>query len=241
MLSVQEKCAALFAGRPLVAAALNAALGAGAQSVAVVAGPEVRGSLGGLPDHCVFAEPGSNPVDSAKNGAAALGEAARIAFIPGDTPLIRADHLRDFMAQTPDQGTWLATGITSRESIERSFGHVPGVRYVKLSGGQYVGGGLFAASQEGFHSALDLLTSLADNRKSQLGMARKFGFLDAIRYFTGRLSIEGAERAGSRVFGCEGRIIPGCAPETIMDVDNVEDWNYLKNYEPGTTGASSST
>ncbi|MDQ2985677.1 MAG: nucleotidyltransferase family protein [Armatimonadota bacterium] len=233
VLGVDEKCAAMVGEQPLALAATIAALSAGASQVAIVCGPKTRAMLTPLPTRCVFAEPGTNPVESARAGARSLNPTGTILFLPGDLPFVGAEHVSEFLSELqkriPDR-PWVAAGISSRVDIERRFPNAPGMGYMKLDGVQYAGGGIFAASPEGFERTLSILSKIAGNRKSQMRMALRFGPMNVIRYFTGRMTTAGAEHAGQRLFGCDSFVIPNCAPETTIDVDNAEDWTFALNH-----------
>lgn len=229
LLGTNEKCAALFRGKPLAAIGLEAAAGANASEVVAVAGPEVRQLLD-IP----CAERGANPVDSAKNGVALLQSDAPIVFLPADLPLIQPAHIRRFVGSLPKNGgEWVAAGLVSEAELRRDYPGAPGVSSFRLSGERYVGGGLFACSRPAFDRLSPILSQLADSRKSQFGMARRFGFGGMLRLFLGRLSIKEAEAAGERAFGCLTRVVPGFAPETVLDVDTPEDWRYLTSLPDG--------
>jgi hypothetical protein len=226
LLGVREKCAAVYNGKALARFAVEAAVGAGATEVVLVCGDEVRVAVDDAP--CKFAPPGKNPVDSARNGLSELDSRGDIVFIPGDLPLIQSQHVLDFVAAIPPwPGEWLATGVCTRDSLEDLFGEVRGVGYLKVDGREYAAASLSAASRPGFESALALLTDIADDRKSQLRMALRFGLFDIARLYFGRMTTERAELAAKRLFGCPCKLITECAPELVMDVDTPEDWFAL--------------
>jgi CTP:molybdopterin cytidylyltransferase MocA len=226
LLGVSEKCAASFEGKPLAGWAVEAAFGAGAAEVVVVCGNEVRKALSGSP--CLLAEPGKNPVESAKNGLSQLSHARDIVFIPGDLPLIRAEHVLQFLQGVPaNEGRWLAIALASREAVEARFGRTAAVGYLKLDGARFAAAGLSAASKEGFIAAVQTLSELSEDRKSQVKMAMRFGVGDILRFFLGRMTTERAEFAGRRIFGCTCSIVKGCAAELVMDVDTPDDWRAL--------------
>lgn len=231
VLGVDEKCAAMLGDKPLVRSAVEAALGAGASQIAIVCGPKTRAALTELPAHCVFAEPGSNPVESARSGAAALRPSGTVLFLPGDLPFVEAAHVSRFLAAVQARFTdrpWVAAGMSSRSDIERRFPNAPGMGYMKLDGVQHAGGGVFAASPEGFHRTLSILSGLAGDRKSQMRMAFRFGLPNVMRYFSGRMTAAAAEAAGERLFRCDSFVIANCAPETVIDVDTTDDWAFAK-------------
>ncbi len=226
-----EKCAARLRDEPICSASLGAALGAGASEVAVVCGSELRAALGPLPERCVFAEPGAGPVESAQNGCRALSDFELMVFLPGDLPFVEAGHVAGFVSRCPkNAGPWVAAGVCDKADVTARFAEIPGMKYTTLSRKKYAGGGIFAASPEGFVKAVGLATRFAQNRKSQFRMAWQFGIPNMLKLLAGRMSIDGAESAASKLFGCEARIITGCAPELIADVDTVEDWEFAKSF-----------
>lgn len=226
LLGVREKCAALFDGKALAAWAMEAALGAGAEEVVVVCGEEVREALAGA--RCLFATPGANPVESARNGLSQISGDHDIVFIPGDIPLIRAEHVVDFVRTLPSiEGKWLAIALASEEAINTRFGNTDAVGYLKLDGERQAAAGLSAANKDGFVSAIETLSKLAEDRKSQIKMALRFGAGDILRFFLGKMTTERAELAGKRIFGCRCAVVKGCAAELVMDVDTPEDWRAL--------------
>lgn len=239
MLGVREKCAAVYAGKPLAGWAVEAARGAGAREVVIVCGEEVRHATAG--SDCSYATPGRNPVESARNGLQAIVPEETIVFIPGDLPLIRPEHVADFVSRIPPlDGEWLATSVASQESVRREFGEVPGIGYMKVSGRRHAAAGLSAASSDGFLNALDVLSRLSENRKSQFKMAVRFGLPNIVRLFIGTMTVERAQAAARRLFGCECRLVQDCAAALVMDVDTPEDWRTLPVAHPA-TGAPSST
>lgn len=230
-LGVTEKCAALFAGEPMVAAPVRAALDAGAKQVVVVCGEETRNALGHIAEDVLFAQPGANPVDSAKRGAALVTGDCALVFLAGDLPLVQAAHLEDFTRRCPSEsGAWVAAGVCDRDAIAGTLPGIPGLKYSRLSGRQYAGGGIFSASPAGFQAAVGLAETLSHGRKSQFTMARRFGLLNMARLFLGVLSMKSAEVAAAKVFGCAARIVPDCAPQLIADVDTVADWDFIQSF-----------
>jgi hypothetical protein len=173
-----------------------------------------------------------------------LDDRSRIIFLPGDLPLVKPEHVLDFARRLPSGSEpWLAAGLTSEQQLVGKFGQIPGLRTMSLDGIKYAGGGLFAASNGGFQRAVDLVSQMSSNRKSQLRMAMRFGPISALRYFAGFMSTAQAEAAAGRLFECKSHVITGCAPETVMDVDEIEDWTFLVNWDNAqrTAAASSST
>jgi hypothetical protein len=244
LLGTAEKCAALWQGKPLAAHVADAALHAGAERIAVVCGTETRSAIGETDARISFAESGPNPVESASNGVQVLGNAERIVFLPGDLPLLRGEHIRDFVDRFPTGAQpWVSAGIAAEPDIRARFPNLAGLRTMTLSRQKYCGGGLFAASSAGFKLAHSLASSMSGHRKSQLKMAVRFGPVRLFRYFIGAMSVNEAEVAAAKLFGCAAHIAVGCAPESIMDVDEPDDWSYLLNWfeDQRTAAASSST
>jgi CTP:molybdopterin cytidylyltransferase MocA len=236
-MGVGEKCAAHLAGEPICRAAIEAVLGAGASTVAVVCGPETRKALGILPERCIYAEPGGGPVESAQNGYRMIAGSPTTVFLPGDLPFVRADHVVNFVQRCPlGSKHWVAAAVCSALEVSTQFPGIPGMKYSKLSGTKYAAGGIFAASQEGFETAVELAARFSRDRKSMLRMSWQFGFVNMLKFLAGAMSLGAAEQAATRLFGCEARIVTGCAPEFIADVDTIEDWEFTKSIHRSQVG-----
>lgn len=50
-----------------------------------------------------------------------------------------------------------------------------------------------------------------------------------MRYLTGRMSIENAEKSAAKVLKGKCIIVPDCHPDTTLDFDTAEDYNYLQS------------
>ena len=226
-----------FDGKPSVAYALDACRDAGIGKVALVAGEEIRKRIGALSGLERYAEPGSNNIQSARNGMAEIESDLPLLILPSDSPLISGDHLRGFIhsvsgrlgAMPPDR--WFAAGIALKEEVEK---RLPGAeyKYVRLKEGRFAAGGLYAASRQGVEAALKQLETASRNRKSQLKLALQVGVLNLCRYCLGLISLTDAERLAGRLLGGEAIIISDSHPFTTMDFDTPEDWSYLvENFE----------
>jgi CTP:molybdopterin cytidylyltransferase MocA len=238
VLGVREKCAGSVGGNPMVWYSVEAVLGAGVSQVVVVCGPEVREALG--TGAWEFADPGSNPVDSARKGAARIPPERHILFLPADLPLIKADHVARYVQELPEsKDAWLSAATAYEHAVEAKYGSPPGMQYMTVRPVRHAASGLFAGSRPGFEKAVTLLSDLAGDRKSQLRMARRFGFLSVLRYFAGLMTVEAAEKAAGRLFGCHTHLITGCAPETVLDVDTVSDYEFVMRAYPATAASSS--
>lgn len=98
----ENKLLTAVGGKPLVAHAVDAAIGAGAEPVIVVTGHDREGverALGGRtvsfvhnPTH------GQGMGSSIAAGVGALGEATGALIVLGDMPILRADHVRAVIA-----------------------------------------------------------------------------------------------------------------------------------------------
>jgi len=230
LMGTSEKCAALLDGEPICRAAINASLGAGAVQVAIACGPETRAAIGTLPANCIFAEPGAGPVESASNGYLALVDPQSVLLLPGDLPFVGADHVAHFIKQCPiGSGLWVAAGICGEPEVRARFPDMPGMKYLRLSGDRYAGGGIFAASPQGFANTVSLAARISKSRKSKAAMALRFGIGNMLRLLFGKVTLERAEELASELFGCNARIVTGCAPELIADVDTIEDWKFAES------------
>ena len=121
---------------------------------------------------------------------------------------------------------WFAAGFCAEADARRAH---PGAdnRGLKFRGGALAPGGLYAASSAGVVSALAILEEAAGNRKSQFKMVWRFGLLNVATYFLGMVAPTEAEVRVGRLLGGPAIIIRDCHPDTTIDFDTPEDWEYL--------------
>ncbi|MBO8159784.1 nucleotidyltransferase family protein [Thermosyntropha sp.] len=179
-----------------------------------------------------FAPPGSNAVESFKNGVDVLkkeGITEKVLILPTDIPFITAEAINDFIAKAEKTGADFCYPVTEKKVNEDRF---PGVKrtYVNLKEGTFTGGNLFLLRVNVVDQVLDMAEKLVARRKNPLAMARLFGLNLLFAYFAGKLSIEAAEKRFNKVMGIKAKAIISPYAEVGVDVDKPSDLKLAQEY-----------
>lgn len=206
---------------------LEAVRKAGFDSCVTVSGLDVKPEV----SHGEFLPEGQSAIDNARLGLEALGsEVEAVLFIPADSPLLDAEMLLSFtkaVAVRADHERWYSTGLSPLSGFSERFPEAE-VQSLKLREGKFLSGALYATSPAGLIHALDLLTAMRRNRKSQAAMAWKLGPFNLARYALGRVSLSDAERIVGRALGGQAVIVPDAHPATCLDFDTVADFEVIQ-------------
>src|SRR5204862_1154320 len=92
---------------------------------------------------------------------------------------------------------WFSGGLSPAIDFGSSYPELP-MQPIRLRGGHYVSGALFAASPAGLLKATELLREARRGRKSQFRMVRQFGLGNVILFFARMIDLSSVERALSR-------------------------------------------
>ncbi|MBX7135326.1 MAG: NTP transferase domain-containing protein [Fimbriimonadaceae bacterium] len=206
---------------------LDAVRQTGFDACVTVSGLDVQHAV----SHGEFLPEGQSAIDNARLGLEALGsEVEAVLFIPADSPLLDAEMLTSFtgaVAKRASLERWYSTGLSPLEGFRASFPEAE-TQALKLREGKYLSGALYAASPAGLIHALDLLTAMRRNRKSQAAMAWKLGPVNLARYVLGRISLADAERIVGKALGGQAVIVPDAHPATCLDFDTVADFEAIQ-------------
>lgn len=222
-----RKALARFGDATSLGLTLDAVRQAGFDACVTVSGLDVQHAV----SHGEFLPEGQSAIDNARLGLEALGgEVEAVLFIPADSPLLDAEMLVSFtgaVANRANHDRWYSTGLSPLEGFRASFPEAE-AQALKLREGKYLSGALYATSPAGLVHALDLLTALRRNRKSQAAMAWKLGPLNLARYALGRISLSDAERIVGKALGGQAVIIPDTHPASCLDFDTVADFEVIQ-------------
>lgn len=225
---VPSKAEVLFGGVPSGVRVARSAEEAGCTPVVVSCDSRIRTLP--WPAECKFADAGETNIATVANGINALDDTDAILVMPSDLPLVSVEAICGFLegceSRIVDSQEFLCVGLSRISAIERTHPSAK-VSYLRLREGRFASGGFYAMSKSAFQRAHRLLEDASRNRKSQLKLALQFGVLNAIRYFSGQMSIPEAEKLAGRVFGAECFIVEDCHPDMVMDFDDAIDYEYL--------------
>jgi molybdopterin-guanine dinucleotide biosynthesis protein A len=148
-----------------------------------------------------------------------------------DVPCLDAPSVADFLRRCPDEAD-LCMPLVTREAYEAAF---PGSRnrYVPLREGWLTAGSQYVLRPRVVRANRDLLESLFERRKSQVGMAGTLGLSVLWKLLTRRLSVPDLERRATGLIRHPARAVMECRPELAYDLDDLPAWQYLQERLPG--------
>lgn len=216
------KALAPVRGAPMLDTVLSALRDAGADRIALVAGPEVRRR---------YAERVERIVDASTSGGANILRALRawpedggpLLYATCDMPYVTAAAVRDFVARTPQDA--LAVGLTPGTSYAARFPGAPSFG-ITLGGEHVVNGGVFFVPTGGAERVERIAAPFFDARKRPWRMASLIGIGTVWRLVTRTLRVGDLEAKASSVLGMRAVATRDCAPELAFDVDTVADYRY---------------
>ncbi len=217
-----RKCLAVVEGRTCLDRVVRACEEAGVGPVAVVTGADVwDDSLPG-----VFVPEVGPQVGNARAGAEAHPEADSLLFLPADAPFLRPAGIVEFAKAVESRAAeekWLAAGLCRADDFRAAFPECPKPS-LRLRVGRYHSGAYFAASPAGFRSAMEVVATFSENRRSQAKMALSLGLGNMLKFALGRFGFDDGERLLKRVFGCRAYLIQDADPESIIDIDDATEF-----------------
>ena len=189
---------------------------------AIVAPREALPPLAGLPGYRSAA--GETIVENMQLGAKALaGEGVtHLLFITGDIPLITAEALEAYIADSLASGAALTYPIIPKPACEARF---PGARrtYVRIREGIFTGGNAIFTAANLLDDKHALIQSLYAGRKDPAKLAKILGLGTVLRLLTGTLTLPYLESVASRILDAPTRAIVSPYPEIGFDVDKLDD------------------
>ena len=223
-----RKALVTLAGEPLVTYGVRAVEAAGIGPCVVVGHHDLR-------EHVLSATwvpEAQGQMANARAGVEALPEVNALLFLPADAPLITPEGLRQFVtgieARRPDpEGAWFAAGLCRTLDFRAELPDWP-MKSLRLRDGRWQSGAFFATSRAGFLAAESLLQELAGNRRNQLAMAWRVGFGPMLKYLSGHLTRDDAERILARALGGPCYVIPEMEPAAVADLDEPGDLARLR-------------
>ncbi|AKM11649.1 cobalamin biosynthesis protein CobY [Croceicoccus naphthovorans] len=151
-----------------------------------------------------------------------------------DHPLLRADWVRDFVADTPETCD-LSILLANRDTVEAA---VPdGKRtWIRMADGHWSGCNLFLLKTAAARRAIDLWGTVEANRKRPLRIAMQLGVGTLLRFVLGRLTMQQvAGRLGLRV-GVDARVVAARDGLAAVDVDKEADLVLVRSIMAGRGG-----
>lgn len=214
------KALARLGDSTLLERGIAAARAAGAASVAVIGGDEVRGAVGAQIDQLIPEAP-----SGAQNVHLALGAFPddEFLYLTSDLPFITGSSVRAFLERrTPAS---LAMPLAGADAYAARFPGSP--EHATTIGKERVANGSVFVVPAGAARVIDSVAQqLFNARKNLPAMARLLGPALLLKFATRRLSIADIERKAASLLGIPVFAVRDCAPELCFDIDTIEDYRY---------------
>lgn len=209
-------------GATMLAHAIDAARGAGAQRIAVVGGDEVRRSCETMVDKVIAdSGTGSGNVLAALDAWADHDE--RLLYLTCDMPYVTARAVRSFVCKVPAEA--LSMALCEYDAFALRFPKAPPFG-ITLNGEMVVNGGAFHIPA-GTHTKMrSFATQLFESRKAPWKMASIAGPALLLKFLFGRLAISELEERATSLLGVAVKAARGCAPELGFDADTFAEYRY---------------
>lgn len=214
------KALAVIRGRSMLDAAVDAARGAGASSVVVIGGDEIR-AVGTHADRIIAEAP--TGAQNVLNALDAWDDREPLVYLTSDMPYITADALKTFVDRVPP--ATIAMAVAEEAAFVRRFPNPP-AHGVRLGGEYITNGGAFLLPAGSRGAVRALASRFFDSRKSLVRMALLLGPQLLLRFALRRLTIADLESHALRVTKIPAIAVRDCAPELAFDVDTFGEYEY---------------
>ena len=216
------------AGVPSLVRVLGALRRAEAIDGGLLAGPEIQhGEHDGIVTDLLAADdfewtaPAAGPAESALTAVQQL-DTWPVLLTTGDHALLTAPTIDDFCTAAAAQGADLTVGLAPHRMVAERFPSLKRTR-LRFAGGAYCGTNLFYLHSPKAARAIAFWASVQANRKQPWRIVRRLGWRTLATYACGRLSLDGALAALSRLTDCAIGWVEVKDPLAAIDVDTPAD------------------
>jgi GTP:adenosylcobinamide-phosphate guanylyltransferase len=170
----------------------------------------------------------STPSLSTHSVLQSLSDNAPVLVTTVDHALLNTPIIDYFCNEARKTGCDVAVGLASYAEVIAAF---PQTRRtaIKFKDGSYCGCNLFGFLNPQSYSAAQFWHQIEQERKNPLKMMRILGWWAVLRYFLGKLSMNDALGYLSKQMGLRAGVVILPFPEAAVDVDSVEDWEFVQS------------
>lgn len=157
--------------------------------------------------------------------------AARVTIAATDLPFLTPEAINHYWDFCPAQAD-VAVPVLAKAAFEARF---PGSEniYVPLREGQITLGCVFQVNPDVLLRNRPHIERVFRARKSQFQMARLVGWRVALGLAAKRLTLRAIEERCGQILGCRGAGVPDCAPELGFDIDQPQEFHYVRQQREG--------
>jgi GTP:adenosylcobinamide-phosphate guanylyltransferase len=163
-------------------------------------------------------------------------QAQKALLVSGDLPGLTGEMIAWMVEAINKEEADFYYTIVPRTLMEKTF-PLSKRTYLRLGDGEFCGGDITALNPQLAKSNLKIWQKLIATRKNPIRQASLFGFNALFQLFTGRMTVQGAEKMVSNRIGIRGKVLEVPYAEMGMDVDKPFQLDLLRAYlEKRTSG-----
>jgi GTP:adenosylcobinamide-phosphate guanylyltransferase len=179
-------------------------------------------------DHVKWVASQATPSLSTYHALQSLPDSTPVLVTTADHALLTTQIVDVFCSEARQAGCDLAVGLASHTQVASAFPETKRTA-IKFKDGAYCGCNLFGFLNPQAHIAAKFWCQIEQERKKPLKMMRALGWWTVLRYLLGRMSLSDALEHISRKIGIRAGAVILPFPEAAVDVDNINDWRFVKN------------
>ena len=167
-------------------------------------------------------------------GLEALNPSGRVLITASDNPLLTTAAFDDLITRAPVEAAAAYPFLKHEEFLKR-FPRAENVA-VTLSDGVYIGGGCVVIRADSIQALEQGIRRILAARKSKWKMVGLLGIQFAIRFQLRIATAQEVEQRCTRIAGVPVSFVPHCDPVLAIDIDDPEDYEYLRNWSESGVG-----
>lgn len=221
-----------FANQPSIEYVLEACRECDIGNISIVLTEQERHRLKISEPREMWATPGKSLLESLQAGVKKLNHNSPTLVLPSDTPLLRKDHIIQFVDAIQNrvnvlEDIFFAAGVCPKLHIQTRFPNSQ-YKFIRLREGKFASGAFFAGSKIGIESAMQKVQHVINNRKNFFKWMIRIGLKYSLFYLTGRITTRKAENIATELLNGKCLLITNVHPDTTFDFDSIEEYKYLQ-------------
>ncbi|MDT8409346.1 MAG: nucleotidyltransferase family protein [Wenzhouxiangellaceae bacterium] len=211
-------------GRPLLSHVMQAIGELADVDEVVLVGPDHEAYARAAGDFCSYRriDPAAGPAASLARALAGFDDDGPVMAVTADHPLIQPEWLEQFRRRADATGADAVVGLVDWKQVHRAFPDNRRTCY-RFADFSVCGTNLFYFRTPHGRTVATVWKQFEADRKKPWKIVSRLGWLNLLRYLTGRLKLDHAVVALSRHLGISLASVFIDHPEAAVDVDSSED------------------
>lgn len=156
-------------------------------------------------------------------------EDKEVLIVTSDIPMITVEALEDFVNKAKSKKADLCYPIVNKKINDERFPEIKRT-YARLREGKFTGGNVFMFNPKVTNQCKDFVEKMLEYRKSPAKMAKVFGIGFLLKFATGLLTLQSAEKKCGKLLGIKASVVISEYPEIGNDVDKPSDVEFVLRY-----------